>query len=74
MKTVIEIVKKTSFVEVAVFAGVACMALTAGYASLSRPMTAYDNNGDITGTAHPIKITPLTTMQPMPDPIDQQQR
>ncbi len=68
MNTLVEIVKKTSILEIAVFAAIACMAITAGYASLSGSMSA--RYGDITGSAHMVKVTPLATMQPMPDAIE----
>ena len=68
MITIVNIVRKISILELAVFAGVACLALTAGYASLSNTQTG--RYGDITGSAHMVKVTPLATMQPMPDAID----
>jgi catalase (peroxidase I) len=68
MNTFIDIVKKTSIMEIAVFGGIACLAIAAGYASLT--VSTPSRYGDITGSAHMVKVTPLSTMQPMPDAID----
>lgn len=72
MKNLIQFVRKTSIIELSLFAGIACLALTAGYASLNT-VNAVSYN-DITGSARPIKVVPLANMQPMPDMIPEDKR
>ena len=71
MKLLATIAKNTNLMEVVLFAGIACLALTAGYASMSVATTV--SYGDITGSAHPVKVAPLATMQAMPEMIPAQQ-
>ena len=68
MKTIVEFAKKSNALELVLFSGMVCLAITAGYASLSsRPTAAL---GDITGSAQGVKkVTPLATMQPMPEAL-----
>jgi hypothetical protein len=71
MKTIIDIARRSSVMELVLFAAVACMALTAGYASLMTKTTV--SYGDITGSTHAsAKVAPMTTMQAMPGPVDTQ--
>jgi hypothetical protein len=70
MNVVYEIMKKSSAMELVLFAGVICLALTAGYASMAlrHPVAMTE----ITGSTHPMKVTPLQTMQAMPEAVDAQ--
>ncbi len=69
MKSIVAFVRQTSVLEAVLFTGVVCLAVTAGYASLT---TSRIENGDITGSTHPSSAPPLARMQPMPDAIEPQ--
>ncbi len=66
MKFLVKFTKSASLVELAVFMAIACLALTAGYASLA----GAGSYTDITGSTRPVKAAPVTTMQPMPPEIE----